>query len=54
MAVRSYERAKNFLDEYIKHKKFSSKEEMGKDLSMQYDLAVEMISLLPEKISRLH
>ena len=54
MAVKSYENARKFLNEYKAEKKFKTNEEMGKDLAMQYNLCDEMIQLLPEKISRLH
>ena len=46
-AVKAYERAQKFLDEYKEHKKFTTNEEMGKDLAVQYDLCVEMAQLLP-------
>ena len=43
MAVKSYENARKFLNEYKAEKKYTTNEEMGKDLAMQYNLCDEMI-----------
>ena len=52
-SIQAYERARNYINDYKKFKKFTSDEQMGEDLCTQANICDEMIKLMPEKIMRL-